>query len=194
MGLMSKIFGAGAVDTSTGGSPLPEDEDLVQQAKMPGTPRRELVQVVLRETMRRHGVPSDWIDCRVLPVMTRHQKAGVHVQFLVRKGDQQLLGYVHAFQESFWVEMLKFEPQANDWLLSVAWQFYGSAIRGFTPLPEPGAWTDEARPLPAEAVGKPVQTADAEDLESDLQALYAIRDAALSQPEPTRAAKGGEPS
>ncbi|MBA3773678.1 MAG: hypothetical protein H0X13_14680 [Ramlibacter sp.] len=182
------------MDTSTGGSPLREDEDLVQQAKTPGTPRRELVQVVLRETMRRHGVPSDWIDCRVLPVMHRHEKAAVHVQFLVRKGDQQLLGYLHAFQESFWVEMLKFEPQANDWLLSVAWQFYGSAVRGFAPLPEPGAWTEETRPVPAEAAAAQVQPADAEDLESDLQALYAIRDAAISQPAPIRAVTGGEPS
>lgn len=189
MGLMKKIFGgasAGAAGVPAEASQFQDSESdtNVDQAKARNAPRRELVQVVLRETMRKHGVPSDWVDCRILSVMTRQHKAGMHVQFLVRKGDEQLLNYVHAFQESFWEEVLKFEPQAHEWLFSVAWQFYGKAVRGFAPMPGPGGWSDEpgARAPAPDAAGTQSHHADAEDLASDLQALYAIRDAALAQP------------
>ncbi len=184
MGLMKKIFGG----ATTGTASLPaaasqfHDSTTVDQAKARNAPRRELVQVVLRDTMRKHGVPSDWVDCRILSVMTRQHKAGMHVQFLVRKGDEQLLNYVHAFQESFWEEILKFEPQAREWLFSVAWQFYGKAVRGFAPMPSAGAWAEEPADKSSDAGDTQPQYEDAEDLASDLQALYAIRDAAISRP------------
>src|SRR5688572_29535639 len=146
MGLMKKIFGGATTGTASvpaAASQFHDSQTTVDHAKVRNAPRRELVQVVLRDTMRKHGVPSDWIDCRILSVVTRQHKAGMHVQFLVRKGDQQLLNYVHAFQESFWEEIYKFEPQAEEWLFSVAWQFYGKAVQGFAPMPGAGSWVDE---------------------------------------------------
>ncbi|NPC54518.1 hypothetical protein [Caenimonas soli] len=184
MGLLNKIFGGGANGTSAADETSQSDhreKAAVDQAKAARDTRRELVQVVLRDTMRKHGVPSDWVDCRILSVKTRQHKAGMHVQFLVRQGDAQLLDYVHAFQESFWEEILKFEPQAREWLFSVAWQFYGKAVRGFAPMPSAGAWAEEAADKSSDAGDTQPQYEDAEDLASDLQALYAIRDAAISR-------------
>jgi len=183
MGLMQKIFGGGTSGPSGADQPPQSDQSskVADHAKARDT-RRELVQVVLRDTMRKHGVPSDWVDCRILSVMTRERKAGMHVQFLVRQGDEQLLNYVHAFQEAFWEEILKFEPQARDWLFSVAWQFFGKAAHGgFAPVPIPGGWTGAPESEQAEAGDTRPQHEDVEDLASDLQALYAIRDAAISQ-------------
>lgn len=191
MGLMKKIFGGattGSASVSAASSQFHDSTGTIDQAKTRNAPRRELVQVILRDTMRKHGVPSDWVDCRILSVVTRQHKAGMHVQFLVRKGDEQLLNYVHAFQESFWDEILKFEPQAHEWLFSVAWQFYGKAVRGFAPMPGPGSWTDEPDSQ-SEAGDTQPHHDDAEDLASDLQALYAIRDAALEPP-----ARAGDPA
>lgn len=196
MGLMKKIFGGGANGAGADEPPQSvESEKSTDHAKARDT-RRELVQVVLRDTMRKHGVPSDWVDCRILSVMTRQRKAGMHVQFLVRKGDEQLLNYVHAFQESFWEEILKFEPQAREWLFSVAWQFYGKAVHGFAPMPGAAAWAKEPA---AQASGDgegdtQPQYEDAEDLASDLQALYAIRDAAISGDAPSAPRRQRGPS
>jgi hypothetical protein len=178
MGLMKKIFG-GDTGPAPGGtkSQCKVGETAVEQAKSRER-RRELVQVVLRDTMRKHGIPSDWIDCRTLSAMTRQHKSGVHAQFLVRKGDDQLLNYVHAFQESFWQEIGKFDPQADQWLFSVAWQFHGKATRGFSPMPDPGAWSDEGATRPPDAGDTQPPEHDTEELASDLQALYA----AMSQP------------
>ena len=67
--------------------------------------RREMVHVVLRDTMGKHGIPSDWIEGRVLPMASSAGVAGVHVQLVVRKGEERLLAYVHPFLDSFRLEL-----------------------------------------------------------------------------------------
>jgi hypothetical protein len=174
MGLLKKLFGGAraAGDTQPASSQFHESETTAQQAGSANAPRRELVQLVLRDTMRKHSIPSDWMDCRILSVVTRKRVSGMHVQFIVSKGQTRLMDFVHAFQESFWEEIEKFEPRARDWLFSLAWQFDGPAPRARRPKSEAGEWLDgDTQP--------PEETAD--ELRSDLQALYAIRDEALKQ-------------
>jgi len=100
------------------------------------------------------------------------------VQFLVRKADDQLLEYVHAFQESFREEIDKFDPQAAQWLFSLAWQFYGKATRGFSPMPDPSAWAEVGNTRPPDAGDTLTPEMEEDDLTSDLQALQAV----MSQP------------
>ena len=189
MGLLNRLFGRGGADPGADGHTQPqssqfhESETTAQHHGPKNAPRRELVQVVLRDTMRKHGIPSDWIDCRILSVVTRQHQSGMHVQFIVGKGQTRLLSYVHEFQESFWEEIEKFEPHARDWLFSLAWQFDGGASRA------------SRRSMPTfddTQLGGDTQPPDLreEELASDLQALYAIRDAAMAQPEPPAAASG----
>jgi hypothetical protein len=173
MGLLKKLFGAGAAaDTQPASSQFHESETTAQQKGSANAPRRELVQVALRDTMRKHGIPSDWMDCRILSVVTRKRVAGMHVQFIVSKGQTRLLEFVHSFQESFWEEIEKFEPRARDWLFSLAWQFDGPAPRPERSRPERAEWLDGDTQPPEDP---------ADELRSDLQALYAIRDEALKQ-------------
>ena len=180
MGLLKKLFGGAdaARETRPHSSQFHESETTAQNAGSRNAPRRELVQVVLRDTMRKHGIPSDWIDCRILSVVTRKQMSGMHVQFIVAKDQSRLLNYVHAFQDSFWLEIEKFEPHARDWLFSLAWQFDGTASPADRSLPGPGRWRNDDT-----QAGGDTQPPDigADELASDLQALYAIRDAALAQ-------------
>jgi hypothetical protein len=134
--------------------------------------------VVLRDTMRKHGIPSDWMDCRILSVVTRKHQAGMHVQFIVKQGDEQLLPHVHAFQNTFWQELEKFEVHPRKWLFSLAWQFEGTgAASPGMPAGDDG-WGDDTQP-PQDT--QPPEE-DPDELATDLQALYAIRDAALSKP------------
>lgn len=174
MGLLKKFFGgkAAGVDTQPASSQFHESETTAQQAGSSNAPRRELVRVVLRDTMRKHGIPSDWMDCRILSVVTRKRVSGMHVQFIVLQGQTSLLDFVHAFQDSFWEEIEKFEPRARDWLFSLAWQFDGPAGRDRRSAPDVAGWTDGDTQPP---------DVPADELASDLQALYAIRDEALKQ-------------
>jgi hypothetical protein len=182
MGLMNKLFGGGrdasAPAPHSRPSQFAQSEVAGDPAKSRNAPRRELIQVVLRDTMRKHGIPSDWVECRNLSVVTRQQKSGMHVQFLVRKADEQLLPYVHAFQESFWEQILRFEPQAKEWLFSVGWEFYGKSKNGFSPMPDPTSWDDGDTQPPEAGDTLPPEMDDPDVLATDLQALQA----AMSMP------------
>ncbi|AEG92804.1 hypothetical protein [Ramlibacter tataouinensis] len=173
MSLLRKLF---SDKSATGGATTQfQDSDSGNAAGPRDTPRRELVHVVLRDTMRRHGIPSDWIDCRVLSVVSRSSASGVHVTFIVRGGQDRLLAYVPAFQSSFWDAIRQFEPRARDWLFSLSWQFDGMARN--PGMPDPASWT-AASGAPAPVAPGPVPQ---DELQEDLQALFAIRDAVLRE-------------
>lgn len=204
MGLISKFLGGEKDEakpsrsTTGSSSQFAESQSAtsLDKTRSRNAPRRDLVRVVLRETMRKHGIPSDWIECRSLSVLTRHHKSGMHVQFLVRKADHQLLPYVHALQESFWDNLLRIDPAARDWLFSVGWEFYEKSVQGFSALPDLGSLADtgpdtqsmESDTLPPEEID--------EDLATDLQALQAVMSVPaeltnLPEPQPRKHKTGG---
>ena len=132
MGLLKRIFGTAGTPRD---SQPPESAQFHETASTSNeeeasrnAPRRELIQVVTRDTMRKHGIPSDWIECRILSTVNRTGRASLHVNFVVRQAHEQLLGYVFAFQDSFLSELARFEPRARDWLVSVGWEFEGHGL------------------------------------------------------------------
>ena len=193
MGLIDRIFGSGNREGAGGSASTQFHEsepDSSDSQPSRNAPRRELVQVVLRDTMRKHGIPSDWIECRILSAVTRTGRCGLHVNFVVRQAHDRLITYVFAFQDSFERELARFEPRARDWLLSLGWEFQGFNA---AEMPDPNNWVQSApAPLAGAAPLPPLEMeapkAD-EDVERDLKALFAIRDAALAEtarPTPAR--------
>ncbi len=217
MGLIKRIFGNGKDKEPGDPQGTPEstqfhesestDED---SAASRNAPRRELVQVMLRDTMRKHGIPSDWIDLLMLSGTTKSGRAGLHVSFIVRQGHDRLLAYVFAFQDSFHRELARFDPRASDWLLSVGWQFEGYAAPQRAAMPDPKVWVSSAPVAvgpqdaaiafaptadPLELDSRPQEEpAEPDNLEDDLQALFAIRDAALADPIDTPSPLDFEPT
>jgi hypothetical protein len=175
MGLLNRLFGGKekpAAPPSVPPTSLFQESELDERVPSKNAPRRELVQVVMRDTMRKHGIPSDWINIRILSTVDRRKAEGMHVQLIVKQGHDDLLGYVYAFQEALMREIEKFDPRASDWLMSIAWQFQGRGSEGKV-MPDPGTWTA--------ATGAAAPAAEAhDDVEADLKALFAIRDAALA--------------
>jgi hypothetical protein len=222
MGLLDKIFGNGGSgtgkerDASAGSASTqfresgPEAGDSQDSQASRNAPRRELVQVILRDTMRKHGIPSDWIECRMLSTVSRTGRHGLHVNFVVKQAHEKLLAYVFAFQDSFERELARFEPRARDWLLSIGWEFQGFNA---AEMPDPRTWAqsgpmplqphaghaplvkaDWEAPKPSDFGGLEPTTLDPaaaetaetarrseEEVQQDIKALFAIRDAAMKQ-------------
>jgi hypothetical protein len=173
MGLLKQLFRPRAPGTSAPESSQFHDSESTNNGTgSRNAPRRELVHVVLRDTMRKHGIPRDWIDCRVLSMVNHANVSGMHVQFILRGGDDRLIDYIHAFQDSFWVELDKYDRFARQWLLSLSWQFDTPAAHEIESIP--GDWGGEQDTQPPEMDTQP---ADDEDVAGDLKALNAIRDA-----------------
>jgi hypothetical protein len=203
MSLIDKFFGTGkegtpgSATTQFSESEPDDDPNVSRNAR-----KRELVQIVLRDTMRKHGVPSDWVECRMLSSVSRTGRHGLHVNFVVKQAHDKLLAYVFAFQDSFERELTRFEPRARDWLLSIGWEFQGFSAAD---MPDPKAFAMSApaslqAPLldsdwkPQESgFGAEVTADDTEppksddDVQRDLKALFAIRDAAIADTVPGRA-------
>jgi hypothetical protein len=196
MGLIDRIFGSGgsngakARDTAVQAStqfyesePDAEDSQVQRNA-----PRRELVQVVLRDTMRKHGIPSDWVECRILSTISRSGRRGLHVNFVVRQAHGQLLPYVFAFQDSFERELTRYDPRSRDWLLSRGWEFMDARAeqmgdaKSWTLAGAAAAAAAATAPADAQSQAQPDEAASRkdDDVQKDLQALFAIRDAALA--------------
>ncbi|MCY7319075.1 MAG: hypothetical protein LH617_10190 [Ramlibacter sp.] len=136
MQLINKLLGRSASGGHREESQFQDSDS--SDASSRNSPRRELVQVVLRDSMRRHGIPSAWIECRILSVASRSTMShGMHVQLIVRDGADRLLAYVPAFQNSFMDEISRFDPRVGDWLFSLSWQFRNLTA---TVMPDPGVW------------------------------------------------------
>ena len=197
MGLLQRIFGTGERERDAAGPPssqFHESETTSNDTESRSAPRRELVQVILRDTMRKHGIPSDWIECRILSAVSRSGRSGLHVNFVVKQAHDRLLAYVFAFQDSFERELARFEPRARDWLISVGWEFQGQNLAAS--MPDPNSWTAASGHTALAANGstaplhgsksngelKPLELPKGDDdVQRDLEALFAIRDAAIAQ-------------
>ena len=158
MELIKKLFGRPPDPAAADESAQFHDSESSTETGSRNAPRRELVHVVLRDSMRRHGIPSAWIECRILSVRSRNSRTGMHVQLIVRDGVDRLLTYVPAFQTSFMQEISRFDPRVEDWLFSVSWQFHNLAAAMSSSMPDPAVWSGSAPPsaavpAPARPVG-----------------------------------------
>ena len=162
--------------------------------------RRELLRVVLRNTLNRHGIPTSWIGAEMLLATSRGREPGIHWRLVIKHWDPRLLHCTVALQNALIVRVLAFDPLASNWLMGISWQFSLADESVCPPMPHPGGWTSERRngkEPEAVAAGEPeggmgdviagpVRIADPAppidpdaDIKADLERLFAVRDAEL---------------
>ena len=160
--------------------------------------RRELLRVVLRNTLNRHGIPTAWIGAEMLLATSRGREPGIHWRLVIKHWDPRLLTHAVALQNALIVRVLAFDPLAAGWLMGISWQFSLADESVCPPMPHPGIWTSEAREQEAESgaaepaggsgdvIAGPVRIADPApavdpeaDVKADLERLFAVRDAEI---------------
>lgn len=166
--------------------------------------RRQLIQMMLRDGLRKHGIPPGWVECRILMVNSRSRGQGLYLNLVMRHWDMLLLTYAHAFQQQLLAAITEFEPQAAVWLHGVSWELDVGDSCPYLDMPDPSIWLDllasdmpaerkaaatpvepqdlmpspAARPAPVADV--PVSEEDA-DVLRDLERMFAIRDANIRE-------------
>jgi hypothetical protein len=129
--------------------------------------RRQLIQVLLQDSMRRHGIPAGWLDCQMLLVSSRSRGEGMYLRLIIKHWDIRLLTYALAFQKSLMVDITRFEPHADQWLYGISWQIDCGDSCPYTSLPDRHVWqSPTAHPLAAGG-----------DIKQDVAHIFAIRDA-----------------
>ena len=128
--------------------------------------RRQLVQVLLRDSMRRHGIPPNWLDCQMLLVSSKSRGEGMYLRILMKQWDIRLLTYAVAFQKSLLLDITRFEPQASQWLYGISWQLDASDNScPYPELPDRSVWDEHPPKLNANSERK-----------QDLERMFAVRD------------------
>lgn len=103
--------------------------------------RKDLLKVVLRDTLLRNGIPSAWLSIDILRTTTAQRTSGVHVRFLLLEWQPRLLVHGLAIERDFHRRLLGMDPQADRWLMGFSWQFALSDTSGCPALPHAGSWT-----------------------------------------------------
>ena len=162
--------------------------------------RRQLVQMLLRDCLRRHGIAADWVECQMLVVNSRSRGPGMYVRLVLRHWDARLMTYAFAFQNELLAAITQFEPQSSTWLHGISWEFKVGDSCPYPDMPDAAIWGASARaaapaavaaaaPVAAMAAAEPAAEADDDVMRDlkDLQNMFATRDASLEQ----EAAAGG---
>lgn len=161
--------------------------------------RRQLIPVLLRDVLRRSGIPPAWIECQMLLVSSRTRGHGMYVRLVLKHWDHRMLNYTVAFQNALLAEIERFEPKAGEWLHGISWQLEVGNSCPYIELPEKSYWSHSA---PAVVIGpataaypehttaprvadiarsERTKTVDDNDPTADLERLFAIRDRELDR-------------
>ncbi len=137
------------------GSPSPgRDNPLTIEDGSENATRRQLVQVLLRDVLRRSGIPAHWIECQMMVVSSRTRGAGMYVRLVIKHWDDRLLNYAFAFQSELTRDIARFEPKASDWLHGISWQLDVVDTCPHSSLPDKSFWQDAAK-IPLQASQQP---------------------------------------
>ncbi len=123
--------------------------------------RGQLVQVLLRDLLKKCGMPPGAVQCQIQVMNSRTRGQGIYVRLVVKQWDERLMKYAFAFQKALLTEIVQFEPKAGAWLQGIAWQLEVASSCPITDLPGPEFWQTPAAapldqfdivPMPAKAV------------------------------------------
>lgn len=154
-----------------------ENPATIQEGSENGV-RRHLVQLLLRDLLRRHGIPAPWIDCQMMVVSSRTRGSGMYVRLVVQHWDERLMNYAFAFQKELIAEIRLFEPQSATWLHGISWQLEVEGRCPYTTVPGKSFWL-ETKQKPEQ----PRRQAEHQlepDKHLELERLFALRDQELS--------------
>jgi hypothetical protein len=122
--------------------------------------RQQLIQVLLRDTARRAGIPSNWLDCQMLVTANPTRGEGMYLRIIMKQWDLRLLTYAAAFQKVLMADIMRFEPRASDWLHGISWQLDGGDSCPHQEMPDPTIWMQSpTRPRSGYAPRAPVEPA-----------------------------------
>lgn len=161
--LISSLFGRSHHAAAPKRAPASaRDNPLTIEDGSDNATRRQLVQVLLRDALRKYGIPPRWIDCQMLLVDSRSKGPGMYVRLVVRQWDDRLMNYAFAFQNALMIEITRFEPQATQWLHGISWQLDVAETCPHRDLPDKSFWAEPAKPAaPAARMAPPARAGQA---------------------------------
>ena len=169
MGLMDRLFGNSASKSAAQrAGPASVQPAAAASTRGPGTQqsvRKELVRVSVRDSLLHNGIPANWIRAEPLTTAIPGRDAGIHVRLVVQHWDARLMHHAVALQEYVEKRVLAMDPQADQWMMGLSWQFALEDVSRCPPLPHPGSWTS---PDASQQASAPAASSQAPDGNADV--------------------------
>jgi len=154
-----KLFSsAGFKQPPAGDSSLPNSRTYHQSILNDGSetaPRGQLVHTVMRDLIRKSGIPPGWIQCQIHVVSSRKRGRGIFVRLVIKQWDQRLMKYTFAFQKALLTDIVQVEPKAATWLHGIAWQLEVASTCPVTELPGGQYWKTHGEVDPFDIIAIP---------------------------------------
>jgi len=159
--VLKKLSGwFGGSRSESGPSSLPNSRDVQHSMLHDGSEaatRGQLVQVLLRNLVRKSGMPPGLVKCQIQVMNSRSRGQGIYVRLVVKQWDERLMKYAFAFQKTLLTNIVQFEPKAAGWLQGISWQLEVADSCPLTELPGPQFWQ---APVSLAAAAKPSDPVD----------------------------------
>lgn len=140
--------------------------------------RRELIRVVLKDTLRRHGIPFHWLACEVIIPRTPSEEEP-HIQLVILKWHDQLLLYAPALQQQLLLGLDRFDPSVDHSHYMVSWRLAPDCGSPAREMPAPGFWLEHP--------GSPALDSPLSLLDRRKTPRQAKKSAVVAEPAPTQA-------
>jgi hypothetical protein len=142
MQILSRFLRAPAAhkQQAAAAAPTSSDSDAV---------RRQLIDMALRDVLRMHGIPREWLTVRSSSA-SGPRKAGVYLRIGMTNADPALPGYSVAIQSRFKLRLQRLDPLSVHWLKGISWEFDFADEGACAALPDAGHWERHA-PVPGPA-------------------------------------------
>lgn len=127
-------------------SGAPPDSETPHSSQQHSNVHRELIRVVLKDTLRLHGVPFHWLACEVILITKAPGEENLHIQLVILKWNEQLLRFAPALQQQLLLGLDRFDPAVDHSKYIVSWRFAPDCGCPFPWMPEPKVWTQNTQP------------------------------------------------
>lgn len=102
--------------------------------------RRELIRIVLRDTLHEHGIPAAWIGCETVLVTRSADNPAYLTHLVVKKWNEHLMRFAPALQQQLWLGLRRFDSAVDPSKYIFYWKFSTDCGCPITAMPEPEFW------------------------------------------------------
>ena len=102
--------------------------------------QRELVRVVLKDTLRKHGIPAGWVGCEVTGISHSQMDDELFVHLIIMTWNEALIQFAPALQQQLMQGLDRFEPKVDHSNYVVSWLFSPDCQYPHTEMPPAEFW------------------------------------------------------
>ena len=112
--------------------------------------QRELIRVVLKDTLRRNGIPFEWLSCEVVTITHGPNSEELHIQLMLMQWHELFLRYAPALEQQLLRGLDRFDPAVDHSKYTISWRFSPECGCPFRVMPPAVVWSHSEQPESAE--------------------------------------------